>query len=848
MTRRSVAAILLAVAWTLLVIPSALALTTPSPGPTTAPPPGPPFPEPVDGQAVYDYAGILRPDTVKLAEQFVDVIEDQTQAEVVVYTQAMGRDDLQTDATEADAAALMDQWGVGRAGIDDGLVILFELDTTLEHGQVQLYAGGGFDSMYLDADARQAIFDDTMAPLLAQGDPDSAVLSALGQVAGATIAPSASGDPAQSEPPVDPGPPFPPPVINQAVYDTAHIFSADEIVKAESTIDAIEARTGAEVVVYTQPVGYYSIDTSETEARARALIDQWGIGRAGFNDGMVIFFDLDPTNQHGQVQLYAAPGFEAAYLSNSERQAIFDNDMVPLLASGDFDGALDVALKKIDASATPEHAAALEQSRQVNAAIGLVGAPIVFLGLFGWAFINWRRYGKDPVYLDDPSVLMPAPPPDLTAASGAMVMDGATSRRALTTAMLDLASRGLISFREEKGLLSHKVGVDVDPPRGDATLEAQRALNARRPTGPAEDVALAKLQTLGAGELEGYITPEELPKFGTYVDDFDRALERHVVDKQWFAEKPSKVVARWTGRGVVALVVGIAVLIIGLNIPISGLVLLGGAGIAGGIVLLLFARWMPAVTMPGAIIRAMLAAYRRTLQKTMAQARSMQQVVDEAGLTWLDTPDQAVVWGTALGLQSDIEGVLEAQPRGRLPRDHGGRGPVLPGLVHELERLVVRRGGCDRERRQPLLRLRHPRSRRDDVRPRDDRELAVVIGRRERRGRLLRWQLGRRRGRRRRRLLAGEPEAGPAPGGAGSSALRPVRGDRPPDQPFGVNPRSPVKWRYALPSRSTNASNTRASPASRLIVASKKIESAVSTNLSVDLSLSPGMPSRYPTK
>jgi hypothetical protein len=54
----------------------------------------------------------------------------------------------------------------------------------------------------------------------------------------------------------------------------------------------------------------------------------------------------------------------------------------------------------------------------------------------------------------------------------------------------------------------------------------------------------------------------------------------------------------------------------------------------------------------------MLAAYRRTLEKTMAQARSMQQVVDESGLAWLDTPDQAVVWGTALGLQAAIEGVL----------------------------------------------------------------------------------------------------------------------------------------------------------------------------------------------
>jgi hypothetical protein len=58
------------------------------------------------------------------------------------------------------------------------------------------------------------------------------------------------------------------------------------------------------------------------------------------------------------------------------------------------------------------------------------------------------------------------------------------------------------------------------------------------------------------------------------------------------------------------------------------------------------------------MIRAMLAAYRRTLEKTMAQARSMDQVVAEAGLTWLETPDQAVVWGTALGLEKEIEDVL----------------------------------------------------------------------------------------------------------------------------------------------------------------------------------------------
>ena len=175
---------------------------------------------------------------------------------------------------------------------------------------------------------------------------------------------------------------------------------------------------------------------------------------------------------------------------------------------------------------------------------------------------------------------------------------------------------------------------------------------------------------------------------------------------------------------------GVIAVVAGLNIPFSGLTLLGGAAIAGGIVIIIVARAMPAVTMPGAMIRAMLAAYRRTLQKTMAQARSMQQVVDEAGLAWLDTPDQAVVWGTALGLQGEIEGVLsrslEDVKTGRDERD----GPLLPVLVPDLERDAVHgRRRLGRQRREPLLRFGDPRRRRDDVGARDHRQLAGVVGR-----------------------------------------------------------------------------------------------------------------------
>ena len=458
--------------------------------------------------------------------------------------------------------------------------------------------------------------------------------------------------------PASPGPPFPDPVTGQRVYDYAGIFSPDAIADAEEASRAIEARTGAQVVVYTQPNDTFDLTTEETESRALALINQWGIGRKGFDDGMVLFFDLDPTNRHGQVQLYAAPGFEAAYLSNSERQSIYENDMLPYLRSADFDGALAAAMLKIDKAATAEHAASLQRGRQIDAAVGLIGAPIVFLGLVGWAFFHWRRFGKDPVYLDDPSVLMPAPPPDLTAASGAMVMDGHTSRRALTTAMLDLASRGKLSFREENGLLSHKVGIDVDPPAGDPTVEAQRSLNARRPIGPAETTAFHRLETLSSDSPDGYITPDDLPKFGTHVDEFDKALERHVVSQQWFArgaEQGDHALGRARHprdrrRGDRARHRG--------QRPVRGS---GHAGRRGH-------RGRHRRDDHGPLHAGRHDGRRDDpghARRVPADAREDHGPgsLDAAGRRrgrseWLETPDQAVVWGTALGLQHEIESVL----------------------------------------------------------------------------------------------------------------------------------------------------------------------------------------------
>jgi uncharacterized membrane protein YgcG len=467
------------------------------------------------------------------------------------------------------------------------------------------------------------------------------------------------GTPGTGGPTVAAGPPFPDPENDRAVYDQAGVFAPATIASAEATIDAIENRTGAEVVVYSQVVDF-GISTEEADGHAQALMDQWGVGRKGFDDGLVILFDLDPSLVHGQVILYGGPGYRAAFLDNSEKQRVFDEDMLPRLRAEDLDGALLIALEKVDENATPEHAARLQTARQIDAAIGIIGAPILLVGLIGSAIFAWARYGRDPVYLDDPSIHMAGPPQDLTPASATFVVSGGPTRRSLTTAMLDLASRGLIAFREEAGLfgLNRKVGVVMNPPEPDPATTARQKLNAARKLGTAEQLAFRYLDQLTKDD-EGFIEPKEMLALGPKVERFNKELEDHVVGRGWFRERPSKVQGRWGLRGGLAIAAGIAAFIGAVNLPSGGLMLIAVALVGGGIVVLVMSRWMQAVTLPGAMIRAMLAAYRRTLHKTMQQSRSMDQVVAEAGLDWLETPDQAVVWGTALGLEEDIEAVLE---------------------------------------------------------------------------------------------------------------------------------------------------------------------------------------------
>ena len=452
------------------------------------------------------------------------------------------------------------------------------------------------------------------------------------------------------------GPPYPSPVAGQNVYDTAGVLSDATKQSADALIDTIEQRSAAQVVVYTQVKP--ESDTQEAaEADARALIDQWGIGRKGFDDSLVILLDLDESRCHGEAQLYAGAGFRVAFMTDAERQSVFDNEMVPYLQNCDMDGAVLAALQAADRATTPQNAERLERARQLNAVLGFGGLLLGVL-LVGWWLWNWLRFGRDPVYLDSPSIYMPAPPPKLTPATAALIMEGRSTRRALTTGLLDLASRGELAFRHDSGILGigSKVGVQMRAPNDE---DVHQRLIRRTPPGPAEKLALEKIADIASGEEDGYVDQQGLLQFGKSVGDFNDRLEGGAVAGGWYGRKPSSVIRRWQALGIGELVAAGLAFWGAVALPSDGLTVAAmSLGIAGAITLI-GSRWMPAVTQTGAMVRAWLFAYRRTLQKTLEQARSMDEVVASKAMPWVETPDQALVWGVALGLHRDIERVLE---------------------------------------------------------------------------------------------------------------------------------------------------------------------------------------------
>ena len=449
------------------------------------------------------------------------------------------------------------------------------------------------------------------------------------------------------------GPPFPDPVEDQAVYDTAGMLSPAAIEQIEALIDDMEAEVGAEMVVYTQDVSDISED--ENFENARALVDQWGIGREGFDDGVVLMIGLDPDPGESRVSLFGGSGFINSYANEEQLQAIIDDTFVPLAVSGQREEAIIETVQAVADTTSPEVRAELERSRQINAALGLIGAPLALLGTLGWAWRKWRREGDDPDLVDSPSILMAGPPAEMTPALATVIRNGRADQHTINTTLVELAGSGRISFENLDRVSEVKSDDDPDPLTDPAIVV--HADGERPALGGPQEEAWETVKRLGGSDDR--LSRSSLWRLNDALRPVKKALEQRAVKIGWLERMPGPSIGRMVGIGLVIALIGGGTVFAGIAIPMSGLVLVGAALILGGIGTIGFGTAMSQRTDAGAYVDAMLIAYRRTLRKTMEQARDIGEVVEDPDIAKLaDTPDKAVVWGIALGLRDEVSALL----------------------------------------------------------------------------------------------------------------------------------------------------------------------------------------------
>jgi len=354
--------------------------------------------------------------------------------------------------------------------------------------------------------------------------------------------------------------------------------------------------------------------------------------------------------------MFGGSGFLGAYANEDALKDIIDTDFLPPARSGDFESAILSTVEAVAERVTPGARDRLEMLRVLNAGLGLIGAPLALLGALGFAWRTWRREGDDPELTDSPSILMAGPPAEMTPPLATVIRQGTGSDHTVNTMLTELASTGRISFHNLDEVRSARSDDDPDPltdPAIEVHADAGDDTELKSPQREAWD----KLKKLAGGS--GRLTRERLWRVNSDLGPMKRVFESEAVKLGWLARMPGPSINRMTGIGIGLALLGGGTIWLGISIPMSGAVLLGGALVLGGVGTVLFGRSMSQRTPNGAYVDAMLTAYRRTLQKTMDQARSMTEVIEQPEVAALaDTPDKAVVWGLALGLHDEVAALL----------------------------------------------------------------------------------------------------------------------------------------------------------------------------------------------
>ena len=153
------------------------------------------------------------------------------------------------------------------------------------------------------------------------------------------------------------GPAFPDPITGLAVYDYAEVISPAVIERLGRTIAqhrGAHRRRGRRL--HAGQAGVPTTPSGPSRTPSRSSTSGASVARAS-TTAWPSSSTSARTSATDRCSSTRGRAIAATYLTNAERQAIFEQQMLPALRECDFDAALTAAMERIDAAATAEHAA-----------------------------------------------------------------------------------------------------------------------------------------------------------------------------------------------------------------------------------------------------------------------------------------------------------------------------------------------------------------------------------------------------------------------------------------------------------------------------------------------------------
>lgn len=167
------------------------------------------------------------------------------------------------------------------------------------------------------------------------------------------------------------------------VNDYAGMLSSNEKASLEERLKAFKDETSNEISVVT----IKSLDGDYIENYAVKLFEEWGIGSAENDNGVLLLIALDDK----QMRIEVGYGLEGA-LPDAIASQIINNDLKPAFRSGEYYGGIDRAVKAIISATKGEY----EPSYSAVKNQGWSEDTILFFLVFGFYFLAalWRFLAK----------------------------------------------------------------------------------------------------------------------------------------------------------------------------------------------------------------------------------------------------------------------------------------------------------------------------------------------------------------------------------------------------------------------------------------------------------------------